>query len=237
MTWPTPPNNTPVPTTNMDSGLDKPADARADIKLLTDRVNSLEEKLKLVIENGSPVITSRTDGKAGDDSIFDGAVSKRAYKSFSSTITWPNAANIFKPDDQSNISGTGAYVDITTTGGIVRVDGVVNFSCLCTNAAVASIEVLANIYVLLVGNSTSPQNMWGAQDHRAPCNAFGGRAYAGSLSMSFANPNFTAGQTWRIWVGLVQIRAFDANGTSLVTPGASVDLKRSLFISAIELNK
>jgi len=40
----------------VDSGTDKPADARADIKLLTDRVNSLESILKTVLENGSPLV-------------------------------------------------------------------------------------------------------------------------------------------------------------------------------------
>lgn len=56
MTWPTAPTNSPVPTTNMDSGLDKPADARADLKALTDRVNSLESILKGVVENGAPLV-------------------------------------------------------------------------------------------------------------------------------------------------------------------------------------
>lgn len=59
MTWPSPPSVSSLPSSELDSGLDTPANARDQIKQVRDRTQDVSDKLAEVINNGEPMLKGR----------------------------------------------------------------------------------------------------------------------------------------------------------------------------------
>lgn len=59
MTWPAPPSVSSLPSSELDSGLDTPANARDQIKQVRDRTQDVSDKLAEVINHGEPMLKGR----------------------------------------------------------------------------------------------------------------------------------------------------------------------------------